>query len=354
MLLMLLFAFSALSVLYLSVFRREHETMSMPLTAPFHVHNIETSSLALAANSSCDLPRLQVLVLTANRPESLKRLLDSLVVAEYGCARVHLQVNVDLPQLASEANLRCVEVAATFPWIHGRKTIHRRVSRAGLSQSWFEAPYMVGGREYIAIFEDDVQVSKHYFRFLNLVRHQGALDSYEIAALCLHPNDWEVETHLSCSAQFSPFLYLTPEPCNWGPIWKYDEWRQYIDWVFSAKAAGQLPYVENAYAYNYNKYLKDGKDVQSPWVWRYNYDFGKRHLRYSFRKCKGYSASEMYFAINHKEPGEHFKRKLDLENDPALLDFDFSDVTDKFSSAENPFIPAPFPKYDTWAKSLKG
>lgn len=306
-------------------------------------------------SSLCDLPSLQIIVLTASRPESLQRLLLSLAAAEYGCATIDLQINVDMPSHHTDDSARCVEVAAAFSWTHGRKVVHRRLIHAGLSNSWFEVPYITDAHEFVAIFEDDMEFSIHFYKFFSLLVREKSFSSSDVSALCLHPNDWEVQTDSACRREFSSFLYLSPEPCNWGPIWKYDHWRRYIDWVFSMKLEGQLPLVEDSFAYNYNKYLLEGKDVQSSWVWRYNFDFGKTQLRYSFTKCMRDAPTEKYyFAINHKEPGEHFKTKLDLQNNPRSLRFDFVEVLDKLYSRRHSFFPAPFPRYAKNAKSLHG
>ena len=324
-------------------------------TAPLNVHFTPTQDRIWQNTFECNLPRLLILVLTANRPQSLERLFHSLVSADYGCARVDLEVNIDMPFNPGRATQLCVDLAADLDWEHGQKIVRRRMTHVGLSRSWFEAPY-ASGHEYIAVFEDDMEVGRNFFQFFSLLHNHSSLSSSEITAMCLHPNDWEVNVHRTCSMHASsPFLYLSPEPCNWGPIWKYHEWRQYIDWVFSSNAQGELPFVPDEYAYNYNKYLRDGKDVQSSWVWRYNFEYGKRQLRYSFVRCEHEeSATEKYFAINHKEAGEHFKKKIELENDPDLLNVDFDTVLKLFLATRNAFLPSLFPGYQKGAKSLHG
>lgn len=301
---------------------------------------------------SCELPSLLIVVLTAHRHLSLNRLLVSLSRADYGCARVDLQINVDLVKdAASSAN--CVSTARSHRWNHGKKHIYRRTSHAGLSRSWFEIPY-VSGHEFVAIFEDDMQVSRYFYSFFSSLYKHGILFSDGVTAVCLHPNDWEVTVHRTCDdASYSSYLYLSPEPCNWGPIWKYKEWQKYVDWVVKTKSAGELPYVPEEIAYNFNLYLREGKDVQSSWVWRYNYDFNKRQLRYSFTKCT-MAASEPYFAINHKEPGENFKKKLSLQSDPSLLEFDIDDIYSVIFALDESLVPLPFTRYEKGAKSLRG
>ena len=297
--------------------------------------------------------KMIIVVLTAFRHDSLRRLLTSLSRAEYGLAVIDLQINVDISKTLDvhtlEMSEKCTRVAKEFSWFHGRKTVFRRSSHAGLSNSWFEAPYHLEGYEYISIMEDDMQVSKHFFRVFASLHRLGVFTKPHLEGFCLHPGDWEVDVPRSCWGAVSKILYESPEPCNWGPIWKYDEWRKFIQWALSMKAKGILPLVPNDIAYNYNKYVLEGKDVQSSWVWRYNFDEQKRQVRYSFKKCL--QGEEQYLAINHKEPGEHFKEKVDLENDPVLLQMDIDEVLALF--VEEKYSKAlPFGGYVRGSKSL--
>lgn len=294
-----------------------------------------------------------LVVLAAYRYESLRRLLTSLSQNDFGCSRVDLHIAIDqtldLSTAVQEARDLSTKLALEFEWRAGTKTVFRRLKHAGLSQSWFEAPYDSGGYEYLGIFEDDMQVSPNFFPvFLSLHKHIFAEDS--VTAFCLHPDDWDVRVPRQCNVRgFSNVLYESPEPCNWGPIWRFSEWRAYISWVWVLKDAGELPYVPEDVSYNFNEYLNDGKDVQSSWLWRYNYDFSKRQVRYSIKKCL--MKEEFFLAINHKEPGEHFKQKLDFDNDPQLLEFSLNEVL-KLVETDSWHFPLKYPKYDKGAKSL--
>jgi len=288
-------------------------------------------------------PTLLIVVLTYTRDSSLKRLLKSLSLAEYGCAKVDLQIIIDIAKEnnpdALQAQGRCVQVAAAHKWEHGCKTVNRRLHHAGLSQSWFESTYS-GNQEYVAIFEDDMEVSKHFYSMFRIFAEHGTFSGEDVTGFCLHPNDWDVRVVRPCESK----LYLSPEPCNWGPIWKRYAWQQYLDWVFILKASGSLPYVPEEVAFEYNSFLSEGKDVQSSWVWRYNFEFRQRQVRYSFMSCKP-GGREVHLAINHKEPGEHFSSKMNLQNAPDLLVFDIYTLLRALSKPGNGYEPVPFSGY---------
>ena len=84
-------------------------------------------------------------------------------------------------------------------------------------------------------------------------------------------------------------------------------------------------------------------------------DLGKLQTRYSFERCgNSFFSKELFFAINHKEPGEHFKAKNNLNNDPVLLNFDFDVVLEKLAGNPVSYQPAIYPGYELGGKSLRG
>jgi len=291
-------------------------------------------------------PSLLIVVLTYTRDASLARLLQSLSLAVYGCAQVDLHIIIDVGSdhhnpVTLHAQERCVEVATKHIWEHGCKTVTRRIRHAGLSQGWFESTYS-GNQEYVAIFEDDMEVSEHFYSIFRALEGKGTFSGEDVTGFCLHPNDWDVRVDRPCEN----ILYLSPEPCNWGPIWKRSSWQKYLDWVFNMKASGSLPYVPENISFEYNLFLREGKDVQSSWVWRFNFEFRQLQVRYSFIPCIT-GGREVYLSINHKEPGEHFLSKMNIQNTPDLLVFDVHKVLKLLSEARNGFTPAGFSGYES-------
>ena len=308
----------------------------------------------------CTSPSLLIVILTSTRPESLQRLLSSLAAADYGCAQVDLKIYVDAhintTTSTQELKTKTLETVTRFIWDQGAFDVVRRLAHAGLSQSWFESVYH-SSKEYIAILDDDMEVSRHFYKMFEIIHTNGALTDSNVTGFCLHPNDWEVAVAKECHAKIhSKYLYLSPEPCNWGPIWKQVEWQKYLDWVFTAriKNPGFKPYVPEDIAYEFNKYLSKSFDVQSSWVWRFNFDFSKQQLRYTFKTCDVNYEREVYLAINHKEVGEHFEKKWDLNNDPSLLEFDITKSKSDLASEEAPFVPQRFTAYVKYARSMRG
>lgn len=311
-----------------------------------------------ALNHSCDAPSILLAVMTFERPYSLQRLLKSLTAVNYSCATADLFISIDTTRKRGWgpakllARRDVVDISETHHWPHGSKFLMRRIKHAGLSQSWFELPSSTS-HEYIAIFEDDMEVSMHFFHFFSLMHANSVLSDSGATGFCLHPNDWELPVQKECrDASFSRYLYMSPEPCNWGPVWKTSEWKKFLDWVTAMKDKGELPYVRNDIALNWNLYLDQGKDVQSSWVWKYNFLYNKLQVRYTFITCDPRFTKEVFFAINHKEPGEHFAVKHNVQNEPWRLDFNYSEVT-KVMMHKHAFQPARFSGYRKNVKSLR-
>ena len=90
------------------------------------------------------------------------------------------------------------------------------------------------------------------------------------------------------------------EPCNWGPIWSITEWRRFKRWARNLDNNGLHPFTPTEIGFNYNEYLKMGKDVQSPWVWRYNWECHVQ-LRYTMTCFGGPHTQSYHMAVNHRE-----------------------------------------------------
>ena len=306
-------------------------------------HRLHDLRTELAA---CTPPTLFVHVTTCCRPHSLRRLLNSLERADYGSVLPTIDLHVEIDWVPQEElggeHERTISLAREFPWSYGLKTFRQRVQKAGLATMWFELS-IPSQRDYIMILEDDVELSRHYFTFVATLHCKESISKSSTTALCLHPNDWQIGVAPKCGeSSHSNLLYETPEPCNWAPVWKSSAWYEYVTWLHNMLATQRRPFVTdwNNMSYNYNAYVERGVDVQSPWVWKYNWENSKLQVRYSFTRCRQHHR-ELYFAINHKEPGTHFKKKLHLENDPSLLEFSF-EVASVHMLESNVFKPSIF------------
>lgn len=293
---------------------------------------------------------LQIVVLTMNRDTSLRRLLTSLARAHYHNQRVDLFINIDKPVSADRGRSRVVATSRRFRWDHGKKSIVVRSQHFGLAQSWFNAVSEIEGYEFIAILEDDMHVHTEFYTFFALVEHHGVMRRETSSAFCLHPDDWEVSVRERCDPSFSPLFYESPEPCNWGPIWKSEEWREYLEYVQQLQSKAELPFVPGNISYNYNMYLAMNLDVQSPWVWRYNWERSRRHIRYH-SGCAVQDTTVVFMAENHAEAGEHFTKSAKIGRLKPQLARNLNQLS-RLLLSPKAYDTQPFSGYDVFAKPL--
>ena len=168
----------------------------------------------------------QIHVLTMNRATSLQRLLVSLENSEYGGENVDLYIHID----KSNDNQGCIRVAESFDFSHGDVTIEVAEQNSGLRDSWFNAWYPKE-EERAVIFEDDMEVSPLWFKWLN-----KAWDAYsdrkDLAGISLqiqtlkaknpHHNNWNPGSK-------GAFLYRIPG--SWGFSPHPIQWKSFLDWI---------------------------------------------------------------------------------------------------------------------------
>jgi len=283
-------------------------------------------------DNECSDPDLLIKVITFVRYESFSRLLRSLRAADYGpCSSVDLQITIDFslnfekyPKVSQE---KVFEISSSFNWPFGRKIILRRIHSAGLRMNWLEGIYDVSSYDYVAIFEDDMEVSPQFYNFINYIHVSNYLNE-DVASFCLCPS-----TILKPSAEFDcsssekgQIFYETQFTCSWGPVWKAQEYADMLNFVHDFSFEGEMPWLPLDEKYReHNKWMLEGKDLQSVWVLRYILQKRKRTLVYHLHCVTHFSdffesdRSQRYFAINHKEIGENYHVHVALETDGGKL-----------------------------------
>ena len=258
--------------------------------------------------SSSKHVRLLVVILTAQRPESFNRLFISLLRAQYGGMAVDMMIHIDGVENEHSLREHTIELAQTARWPHGKKILTVEKEKIGLRKSWLSVSPQLA-HTHVAIFEDDMEVSSQFYTSFKYIYESNFLS--QSTALCLHPGDWELKVieERVCQVNEVPDVqfYMTPEPCNWGPIWSSSAWQNFKSWAQDLETSGLHPFTPTEIGFNYNKYLKLGKDVQSPWVWRYNWESSQVQLRYTMTCSGGPRARKYHMAVNHREPGNNFK-----------------------------------------------
>ena len=200
---------------------------------------------------------LRILVLTYSRPKSLQRLLTSLNKADYRDDTIHLDIWIDRKtnQPPDEKTIRHSETTCK-QWQYGTCTVHVRSKNVGLQVQWLTSwndsiQKMKSGagltkdtKEIALILEDDLKVSKHYWRWLKFChasygsRKDFAGCTLQRASLCAKRC---AVLKGGPSNAGSNFMY--PLLGSWGYSPGAAHWTRFTAWTKEFIASGKKPYV---------------------------------------------------------------------------------------------------------------
>lgn len=188
---------------------------------------------------------MSINVFTYNRIEGLVRLLNSLDTSDYmGRTDIPMILYFDFTKNASEPTpkerrdiLELIERNGSSLWRHGPLRVHRRAVNAGLKSSIMESWYPMNDDEVVAFFEDDLEVSPHWFRWT-----AAAMDVYgpsKANPAGPHPKNLGLALYRPIFDQLSqkdvpvdsgdnPFLLQ--QPCSWGSVFFPKPWREFRNW----------------------------------------------------------------------------------------------------------------------------
>lgn len=168
----------------------------------------------------------EIIVLTMNRATSLQRLLTSIENTLYDGDAIKLSVKVD----HAEDNDAVVACARRFRFSHGPVVVSVAKTNRGLRDSWLQAVSPTE-RGKVVIFEDDVDVSLVWYRWL-----KRAWESYEprtdIAGITLYRQTLipRYPTQLvEIVNNHEPFLYSLVGSIGFSP--HPVQWSKFLNWV---------------------------------------------------------------------------------------------------------------------------
>ncbi len=162
-----------------------------------------------------------------NRPDSMKRLLDSLSKAYYD-EPVDLIVSID--NSGTDSVEKC---AAEFQWTHGSKKIITYPERMGLRKHILHCGDFVQDYEAVAVFEDDIVAAPGFFIFMKRTVEKYA-DDMRVAGISLYNHLYNVNTGVLFEPAASEFdVYFFRFAQSWGQVWMKKQWLAFREWYQS-------------------------------------------------------------------------------------------------------------------------
>ena len=245
-----------------------------------------------------------IIVFAWKRRMSLKRLCDSLLAAEYHGIPVQLEFHID-----GEAHERVLQYVDEFSWPFGSVQVLRQADRIGLESIVVGSWPADSDDQYAMFFEDDIEVSPHYFTYTLLAlrkylfgdggRTGRTYHAEHLAGISyntpryneinLPPHDWVPQMVIGREAQF-----LFQLPCSWGALYFPWIWREFLEYYRWRKTITLPPsYVvvplsaTNEWTNSWKRYLVE-----------LMYARGLYMLYPSLPR-------QQSFSTHHREPGEH-------------------------------------------------
>ena len=206
---------------------------------------VAPSSINGRADSDTDSTSefFHIKVLTMDRLQSLKRLMDSLKAAYYDGDTVHIDFFVDYPpgsdakKVKAKLNARrlIIDHIENWEWPYGQKSIHVRVKNGGLIGQWLESWWPNNNHETALVLEDDLSVSKFYYRWC-----KKAIAKYLWDPANFDPNVYGIslQRQYLVPMKSSHNKVNVPGLCpykyqligSWGQIFFPQAWRSFRQW----------------------------------------------------------------------------------------------------------------------------
>ncbi|KAJ7077905.1 hypothetical protein B0H15DRAFT_789368 [Mycena belliarum] len=219
-----------------------HATMiRIPREDLEHVHWM--GSLSLTEWKNWNIPRIDVSIITRDRPDSLARLMASLSQGRFFGDAVSLRLNME-----QSSDLETVRIVGAYKWRHGAVFTHRRVIHGGLLPAVVESWYPHSNDSYGLLLEDDVELSPLFYAWIkmgilryrygqnrNETRQLFGISLYQQKNIELHPEGRKAfdPRKLFASNNFADpsTPYLSQIPCSWGAVYFPEHWREFHDYL---------------------------------------------------------------------------------------------------------------------------
>ncbi|KAI0559423.1 Nucleotide-diphospho-sugar transferase [Gracilaria domingensis] len=193
-------------------------------------------------------PFARMIVITMDREKSLRRLLKSLDLANFGEDHVDLDIWIDRPKEGS-IHEGVLQASREIDWKYGTKIIHKRAVNAGLYQQWIYTWNITEETtEFAVILEDDLEVSPAFYQWLRVARAAYAQDAdvgaFTLQRPTLRPKQIKgvASGPLKIPEEHTVFKYKLLG--TWGFAPQRDQWVEFRNWFEEKRARNEKPYVK--------------------------------------------------------------------------------------------------------------
>lgn len=169
--------------------------------------------------------RIAIVVIGYNRLPSIKRLLNSLLNADYPGNDIPLVISIDC-----SGNEQLYEYVRNFEWPYGDKYLNIQQTRLGLKNHIFQCADLTEFFRAVILLEDDLFLSPSFYQFaVDAVAKYG--NDNRIAEIALYRNN----DNGYAGFPFEPMhngadVFLWQDVCTWGEILTKSMWEKFTKW----------------------------------------------------------------------------------------------------------------------------
>lgn len=179
---------------------------------------------------------LRIIVLVYNRPDSLRRCLNSIIDLDTDGDKVALDIFIDKGKKDGRHHEPTIAVAMGYKWAHGPVRVHLQKQHVGIYGQWIDSwRPKENSKEIAVIIEDDLDLSKYFWKWLKAAKKKYENDP-EVQGFSLRGNaivsgprtgQW-----LSTSETKPVFMYKLIGSHGYAPLAGF--WREFQDWFHKA------------------------------------------------------------------------------------------------------------------------
>lgn len=255
------------------------------------------------------MTRFAIVVVGYDRVNGVKRLAKMLDEAVYD-EPVDLIFSID-----NCGNNIVANYANDFEWKHGIKRVRTFKERQGLKSHILQCGEYLKTYAAIAVLEDDVIVSKYFFKYMKAAYKKYRYDM-NIAGISLYSYGRNVlagETFLPSYTGYDAYFMKFAQ--SWGQVWLKSQWEEFVEWLNEKNSqsliSDDFPFYVSSWS-------------ETSWL--------KYHIRYCFEKNKYFVYPYVSFSSCFSDAGEHTYKQSNLLQVPLAEgcknDFCFPDLSD--------------------------
>lgn len=167
-----------------------------------------------------------IVIVCYNRLESLKRLIKSLELADYGTYKPTLIFSIDFSGSDCVSNF-----AENYEWKYGEKVVLAYEQNLGLKKHILKCGDLTEKYDVLIVLEDDIFVSSSFLNYaVEASNFYGDDDNVAGISLYSFQKNW-----LKWDLRFEPIrsqydTFFMKIAQSWGQVWTYKKWTDFMKW----------------------------------------------------------------------------------------------------------------------------